>query len=47
VVGEYISLLLSALCIHLPPRLSATPSSRRRGIADTTDLSGSLYYLVK
>lgn len=27
VVGECASQLLSALCIHLPPRLSATPPS--------------------
>ncbi|MBS6529329.1 MAG: hypothetical protein KH403_17840 [Bacteroides caccae] len=30
-VGECISRLLSALCIHLPPRLSATPPSPEGG----------------
>ncbi|WP_349901522.1 hypothetical protein, partial [Bacteroides caccae] len=35
--GECVSQLLSALCIHLPPRLSATPPSPKEGNGDTTD----------
>ena len=37
VVGECVSRLLSTLCIHLPPRLSATPPSPKEGNGDTTD----------
>jgi hypothetical protein len=43
VVGGYTMLIITDLCIHLPPPPTGTPPSRRRRVVDTTDLSACLF----